>query len=119
MNKEFNITQELAKMAEITSKTGEIFDLQALQVKLWGYVAFEYLGKGGWEAKIDADTKTVSYELLKKKRYPKDLAQKIFMLETSITTLFETFSTKDTWTLKISQNKEVLYKTQRLGVLHG
>lgn len=118
MNKDFNITQELAKMAEITSKTGEIFDLQALQVKLWGYVAFEFLGKGGWEAKIDADEKVVSYQLLKKKRYPKDLAQKIFMLETSVQTLFETFSGKGTWTLKISQGKEVLYRTERLGILH-
>lgn len=97
-------TQQLMTLRALTATTGAMHEAQVLQLKMWGSIAF---GERTWEAGVDVETKTVTYQLAKGKRL-KALANRVAALDRSIHWLLG-----EDWALRVDEDGNLLYQGQR------
>ncbi len=105
MNDTAQITRDIVRLAEMTAKTGTIYDLQRENLKNYGIVAF---GRQ-WEVYVDLENCLVTYTL-KKQLFgkPEVLGRTIGHLEKAVRNLFETPATPN-WRLAVEDTTGVLY----------
>lgn len=100
--------QQLMMLRGMTATTGVIHEAQLLQLKYYGAVAFDHLGKGHWRAEVNIEDKMVSYHV-EKKQHPKELPMWIAGIDRSVHWLLG-----PEWSMRVVEGDRVIYQGQRV-----